>query len=148
MGTAIIIGYGNELFGDDGIGPLIAKVIQRWRLPCVQSLAVHQLTPELAEPIANSRLAIFVDTCINSLYNQVQVQSLLPSPLNYTHTHSSDPQSLLTLSQFLYGNCPSAWLVIVPGEKFQLGDPISPLGKKAIGIALNKITQKLDTLVH
>ncbi|MEA5575670.1 hydrogenase maturation protease [Anabaena sp. UHCC 0451] len=144
-GTAMVIGYGNELRGDDAIGQQVAKAIKYWCLSSVQSLAVHQLTPELAEHLANAELAIFVDACINSQSNEVQVKSLLPSDSNTINGHTSDPRSLLALSQVLYGNCPPAWLITVPGINFELSDRISPTAEKGIAIALVKIIQILNT---
>ncbi|MFM7364208.1 MAG: hydrogenase maturation protease [Cuspidothrix sp.] len=144
MVTAIVIGYGNELRGDDAIGQQVANTIKHWHLSSVQSIAVHQLTPELSENLANSQLAIFVDACINSQFGEVQVQSLLPCESSYIDAHISDPRSLLALSQFLYGHCPPAWLITVPGVNFELSDRLSPTAEKAMAIALSKIMQILD----
>jgi len=44
----LLIGYGNELRGDDAIGPLVARALAELRLPGTQVLALTQLTPELA----------------------------------------------------------------------------------------------------
>jgi hydrogenase maturation protease len=145
MVTAIVIGYGNELRGDDAIGQQVAKAIKYWHLLSVQSIAVHQLTPELAENLANSQLAIFVDARIDSQLGEVQVQSLLPSKSSYIDAHISDPRSLLALSQFLYGHCPEAWLITVPGVNFELSDRLSPTAEKGIAIAIDKIIQILNT---
>jgi hydrogenase maturation protease len=146
MVRALVIGYGNDLRGDDAIGQQVAKAIKDCCLSSVQSLAVHQLTPELAAPLANVNLAIFVDACINSQSGQVQVQSLLPSELNTINTHISNPSSLLALSQILYGHCPSAWLVSVPGVNFELSDRISPTAETGIAIAIVTIMQILNTI--
>jgi Ni,Fe-hydrogenase maturation factor len=73
------------------------------------------------------------------------VQSLLPSELNTINTHISNPSSLLALSQILYGHCPSAWLVSVPGVNFELSDRISPTAEKGIAIAIVTIMQILNT---
>jgi hydrogenase maturation protease len=143
-GTAIVIGYGNELRGDDAIGQQVAKAIKFWCLSSVKSIAVHQLTPELAEPLAKAELAIFVDACINSHSHEIQVQSLLPSNFNTINAHICDPRSLLALSQVLYGSSPPAWLVTVPGINFELSDRISPTAEKGIAGALVKIIQILN----
>jgi hydrogenase maturation protease len=76
MKTTIVIGYGNELCSDDGIGCRVANIVNLWHLSHVQSLAVHQLTPELAANLANINLAIFVDASINS---ELQVESIFPT---------------------------------------------------------------------
>ena len=143
MVTTLVIGYGNDLRGDDAIGQQVAKAIKHCRLSSVQSIAIHQLTPELAAPLANVKLAIFVDACINSQSSQVQVQLLLPSELNTINTHISNPRSLLALSQMLYGHSLPAWLVTVPGVNFELGDRISPIAEKGIQIAIFKIRELL-----
>jgi len=64
--TILVIGYGNSLRSDDGAGCRVADIVASWDLPYVRSLTVHQLTPELAEPIAQSDLTIFVDACVSN----------------------------------------------------------------------------------
>ncbi len=56
-----MIGYGNTLRSDDGVGPRVAMAVASWGWPGLKAIAVHQLTPELAEPLAAAELAIFVD---------------------------------------------------------------------------------------
>ncbi|MEA5618646.1 hydrogenase maturation protease [Cronbergia sp. UHCC 0137] len=142
--TALVIGYGNELRGDDAIGQIIAKTIKSWNLNNVESLAVHQLTPELAANLATVNLVIFVDACINSPSEDVQVKSILPSFDNAINGHITNSRSLLALTQTLYGCCPQAWLVSVPGINFEISDSISSIAENGIAIALNKIIQILD----
>ena len=149
--TTIIIGYGNELRSDDAIGQKVANIINSWHLSDVESLAVHQLTPELAANLANVNLAIFVDAMMSSESENVEVESILLSESNTISNilsnildnmmlgHIGDPRSLLSLTKYLYGYCPTAWLVTVPGVNFELGDCLSPIAEIGINIALNKI---------
>ncbi|GCL41133.1 MULTISPECIES: hydrogenase maturation protease [Nostocales] len=137
--TTIIIGYGNELRSDDAIGQKVANIINSWHLSDVESLAVHQLTPELAANLANVNLAIFVDAMMSSESENVEVESILPTESNMMLGHIGDPRSLLSLTKYLYGYCPTAWLVTVPGVNFELGDCLSPIAEIGINIALNKI---------
>ena len=62
MARALIIGYGNPLRGDDGLGwraaEQLAEIIPQSE---AEVIACHQLTPELAEPISRARLVIFID---------------------------------------------------------------------------------------
>ncbi|MBG1242819.1 hydrogenase maturation protease [Nostoc sp. NZL] len=138
---AIAIGYGNELRSDDGIGQRVAKALH---LSNVKSLAVHQLTPELAEALANADLAVFIDACFTSESSQVQVQSLLPESFKIIAGHIGDPRSLLALTQAVYGRCPPAWWIKVPGVNFELGCYLSPFAEIGVAIALKKITQIID----
>lgn len=140
----MVIGYGDDLRSDDGIGQRVANAIESWRLSTVQSLAVHQLTPELAVTLASADLAIFVDASINAEAFDVQVRSLLPPATNPISENLADPRSLLALTQSLYGHCPSAWWVTIPGINFEFGDRISPTAEQGIAIALVKIIHILD----
>lgn len=142
--SAIVIGYGNELRGDDAVGQQVAKTIKNWHLLSVKSIAVHQLAPELSEPLASAKLAIFVDACINSQSQKVEMSSLIPSNLQTINGHICDPKSLLYLAKILYGNCPEAWLITIPGLNFELSDCISNTAEKGIKIALTKIMHILD----
>jgi hydrogenase maturation protease len=138
---AIAIGYGNELRSDDGIGQKVAKVLQ---LSQVKSIAVHQLTPELAEVLAHADLAIFIDACLISETSQVQIQSLSPTSCNIISGHTADPPSLLALTQALYNYSPPAWWIKIPGINFELGYSLSPIAETGMAIALQKITQIID----
>jgi hydrogenase maturation protease len=141
MGNIVAIGYGNDLRSDDGIGQRVANTLQ---LSNVKSLAVHQLTPELAEILANADLAIFIDACLTSESSEVQVRSLSPESSNIIAGHTADPRSLLALTQVVYGYCPTAWWVIVPGENFAIGDRLSPIAEQGVAIALEKIAQIIN----
>ena len=52
-GKVLVIGYGNSLRGDDGIGPAVAQAFaDEDATECADVIVCHQLTPELAESIA------------------------------------------------------------------------------------------------
>jgi hypothetical protein len=57
----LVIGYGNELRGDDGVGPKTAMAVSEWHFPGVKTMVCHQLTPDLAEPIAAAERVVFID---------------------------------------------------------------------------------------
>lgn len=59
--SILIIGYGNNLRSDDGVGRYLAEIIEQQQLPLVKALSVHQLTPELVLEIADSQAVIFID---------------------------------------------------------------------------------------
>lgn len=137
----LAIGYGNQLRGDDGIGQQVALEVERCHWENVRSLAVHQLTPELAAELAEVDCAIFVDACITG--DAIQVISLEPmSSEGCQLGHYLDPRSLLYLAQWLYGHSPQAWLISVPGVNFELGDRLSPVAQQGVAEAVSQI-QKL-----
>ena len=133
----LIIGYGNTLRSDDGVGQAVAEAVKTTEF--VTSLAVHQLTPELAEPLANVDLAIFVDAYPADAEQRVQVSPLAPADSGMMMGHTSSPQSLLAIAQILYNHYPQAWLVAIPGQNFELGTHLSPLVKQRVEQALEVI---------
>jgi len=137
----LVIGYGNTLRSDDGVGQLVATEVARWELPLVYSLAVHQLAPELVEKIKIAERVIFVDAIpASEEANVVQVHPLEPVTTgNFLLGHTSDPQALLALSQAVYRYAPPAWLITIPTINFDLGETLSPIAEQGVVTALQKI---------
>src|SRR5438128_1145642 len=113
----LVIGYGNELRRDDGVGPRLARAVAGEDWAGVMALAVHQLTPELADKIGTAEVVAFVDTTVDGAATGVTVRRVKPTaamPLG----HVSSPQALLALAEALSGRCPEAWLLTIPGHDF------------------------------
>lgn len=144
----LVIGYGSQLRGDDGIGQAVAEGVAAWNLENVRGLPVHQLTPELAETLTTVDGVIFVDAQISSDADAtIQVTPLAPLasgelPLG----HYLNPESLLTFAQILYGIVPQAWLISVPGVNFELSDRLSPQGEVSVTEVLQRIHQLVNDL--
>jgi hydrogenase maturation protease len=143
--SILVVGYGNLLRSDDGIGQQVAGEIAGWGIPNVQTIAVHQLTPELAEMLANPDIAIFVDACPISDDQDIQIKPINPSNFSPLMGHTSDPRSLLALSQVLYSRVPQAWWVIVPGMNFEVGDRLSSVAERNMEAALQEINHLMQT---
>ena len=62
MARIVIVGYGNPLRSDDGLGWRVAEELSR-RLspPEVEVIVRHQLTPELADDVRNADAVFFID---------------------------------------------------------------------------------------
>ncbi|MFM7313194.1 MAG: hypothetical protein ACKO0M_08520 [Cyanobium sp.] len=60
---ALVIGIGNRLRGDDGVGFWLAERAEGLQLP-VKVKAVHQLTPELVDDLAGAARVLFIDAWI------------------------------------------------------------------------------------
>jgi hydrogenase maturation protease len=144
----LVIGYGNVLRGDDGLGVRVAEAVAAWRRPGVEVHAVHQLTPELAEAVAGARLVVFVDARPAAGCTDVRVQRLMPAGAGVGLGHSSDPTWLLGLAEALYGSCPQASLVTVPGSCFRAGVQLSPTAAGALKDAVGVVAGFLEPTPH
>jgi hydrogenase maturation protease len=137
--SVVVIGYGNDLRGDDAVGPLAATAVAEWGAPGVYALDVHQLTPELAEVLAAAELAIFVDACASPEREEVETRLIAPATLDTALGHTGDPRELLALAKALYGHCPAAWLITVPAQSFALGAALSPTAERGLAAALQEL---------
>src|SRR5262252_5809029 len=131
----LVIGYGNELRRDDGVGPKIANEVAKWKLPGVQVLACQQLTPELADPIASAARVLFVDAAVGVL-GPVQLLHIEPDEISQVMTHATNPRSLLALARQAFGRCPPASWLTIPVEDVDFGEELSPLARNGSVSAL------------
>jgi len=129
--SLVVIGYGNELRCDDGVGPQVARVVADWNLNGVQALAVQQLTPELAELLAGASSAILVDAAMDLGPPGFRVERLAPSR-SKGPGHTSDPCWLLALAGKLYGRAPSTQLVRINATRFDFGKQLSALAERGM----------------
>ena len=135
---SLVIGYGNSLRGDDGIGQATAQAFaNEAAIDCVDVIVCHQLTPELAECIAAVDLVVFVDAAVNIqpgavVVREIQATSALSSGL----VHTADPASLLDLARKLYSRLPRAFLITVGVSSLALGEGLSDTAAAALPEAI------------
>jgi hydrogenase maturation protease len=135
-----VIGYGNDLRGDDGVGQRVALSVARWRQSGVMALAAHQLTPELATWLVRATFAIFVDAaCVEDESPSFHSRRIEPSSVQLMRGHTGDPQVLLALTQLAYGCCPPTWWITIPARSFDFGAELSPTARRGAAAALRHI---------
>jgi hydrogenase maturation protease len=135
----LVIGYGNELRGDDAVGAKVAAEVAGWKLASLSTMVCHQLTPELADPIAAAERVIFVDATVAAA-GGVTICEIGPAgPSPDIMTHVVDPQMLLRLAKQVFGRCPRAWWLTIPVEKLDFGESLSPLAQRGLQEAVEKI---------
>jgi hydrogenase maturation protease len=147
-GTVLVIGYGNDLRGDDAAGQRAAAQVDAWRLPGVQVRALPQLTPELAEPLAAADRAIFLDAHPVSIGSDLHVHHLHPATPTPRLAHTCDPQGLLALAQTAFGRAPEAWWITIPATDFSFGAPLSPLAARGVADAVATVRRLLTPSAH
>jgi hydrogenase maturation protease len=138
----LIIGYGNTLRRDDGVGWRVARHVARWQRPGVTAQALFQLTPELAADLSDASHALFVDAA--QAQKGMAVCMVQPVAEPGSLAHAGDPGRLLGWTQALYGRQPDSWLLTIPACDTGLGKQISPLGRQGMRAALAWIRDWLD----
>lgn len=135
----LLIGIGNDLRGDDGAGPRVARALEA-RLPWDVRVA-HGLAPELADDLAACDVALFVDADADpSLLHPTWRRH--PDPIAGAAAappvlgHALDVPGVLRLCAGLHGRVPQAATLSLPARDFGLGEALSPLAEEGVAIAV------------
>ena len=134
--AVLIIGYGNTLRGDDGIGRRLVEELADRKLPRVRTRSVHQLTPELAEELAACGAVIFVDASLGRSGDTVSMRQIAAEGRFAAIDHVMRPNEVLAFARAMYGSTPPAWWLTVPGENFEVGESLSVAARTAAAAAL------------
>lgn len=142
--NTLIIGYGNPLRGDDGVGWRVTEAVAA-ALPdgAADVLAVHQLTPELAEPISRAERVVFIDAAAEGQAGEVScfaVKSAGKQPA-LQGSHLTTPDALLGMAGELFGRCPPAHMITVAGESFELSEALTPTVAAAVPEVIARILE-------
>lgn len=143
----LIVGYGNTLRGDDGLGPLVAREVQD-RLTMAADVRIeHQLSPELAEDLAAADVVLFLDACPSQVSSTVSVRDVAPLPFSReAMAHTAGPEQLLGLAQALYGRCPEAYVVALPAYDFGLHAGLSAAARTSAREGVDTVLGLLERL--
>jgi hydrogenase maturation protease len=146
----LVVGYGNPLRSDDGVGPAVAeRLATDPRLRGADVRAEHQLTPELALDASAASLLVLIDAAEDVAAGEVAVRRLGPDgaagvglveeagpPL----THHLDPGALLGLARQLFGAAPEEVIMIGIGPaSLEVGETLSPQVQVAVARAVELV---------
>jgi len=134
----LVIGYGNTLRGDDGVGPRVAEAVARLHLPGVHTLICPMLTPELAEPMSRADKVIFVDAAVDAP-NEIQWRKLEPNETSQLMAHAANPRTMLALARDVFGRVPEAWWLTIPALDLGFCEDFSPGVQERFAKAVEKI---------
>jgi hydrogenase maturation protease len=139
---SLIIGIGNPLRSDDGLGWAIAEQLSQDPDTDCDIRTVHQLTPELAQWIAIADLAVMIDASREGEPGELRIRPLSPSAQpGAVGTHYTTPEELAALTVTIYGQCPPVVIVTLTGANFGLGEQFSPLVTQKIPLASAVVRQ-------
>ncbi|QQE63601.1 hypothetical protein GFS31_02680 [Leptolyngbya sp. BL0902] len=144
----LVIGYGNTLRGDDGVGYRVAEAIETWDWANVEAYPCHQLTPDLAALLAEQDRVFFVDASQpqNPPSPLVLTRLDLKTAASPTFTgHHSTPMDLLILTQQLYGQSPLAYTLLLPTWAMGYGEDLSPIAERGMRQGLRWLQEWLLT---
>ena len=138
----LIIGYGNPLRSDDGVGWHAAERLRARLAGRAEVVTCHQLMPELAEALSRAKRAFLIDASVTGEPGRIQVQPLVPATTaSQPLTHHLDAGALLALALALYGACAETTQISVSGASFDHGERLSPAVEAALPALLERVGQ-------
>ena len=144
--SVLILGYGNTLRSDDGLGVVAANLLAE-RLPegNIKIITSQQLGPEMVEDLRESHLAIFIDAGITNAPGESSCTPLFPQTEVPTGvSHHFTPGTLLALCQTFYGKAPEAYLYSVGAASFDLGEALTPTVQAAIPGLIDAVIERIQ----
>jgi hydrogenase maturation protease len=147
----LILGYGNTLRKDDGLGVYAAGALASLPLSdAVEVRSCQQLSPELSPLLAQADHAIFIDAALASIGEKpgtINTRILHPRTNQPSGiTHHFGPETLLAMAESLYGHSPHATLFSVTAASFDLEEGLSPEVTSVLPIFVESIKKHLLTI--
>lgn len=145
----LIIGIGNPLRSDDGLGWAVAKQLSQESSMSDTIHMVHQLTPELAQWMAAAKLVVMIDASYEGVPGELHVRPIsLSAQPSAVGTHHTTPEELAALTTGLYGHCPPVVMITMTGASFDLGEQLSPLIAQKLPLVSEAVLQVCSTLLR
>jgi hydrogenase maturation protease len=146
-----VIGYGNSLAGDDAVGFYTVQKLVGLELPAgVKVKYVHQLMPEHAEEISENDIVIFIDAEISENAGELRCRKISCNELfdSGSSSHEYTLDSILLLTQQLYGKIPVIYLITVVGSSFLTGDSLSMEVENRISDVVNNVFEIINSIYN
>ena len=129
MGT-LVVGIGNAVRGDDGVGPFVIDLLRAARPEGMELRTAFTFLPELAEELPGHDAVVFVDADV--LAGEVMLRPLGTQGREGFHRFA--PARLVAMARTL-GFEGQAWICSVPVSSMEAGDALSHQAVLAAGRA-------------
>lgn len=134
----MVVGIGNTLRGDDGIGKYICTCIEKIKLPNVCSTTAFQLETNLLEEFIQYDTVIIADAAVSGkAVSFINAATLLQQPVS--SSHHANAASIAMLAKQLYQKDIEIFLCAIRGCNFEMGEQLSTLAIQHANDAVNTI---------
>jgi len=150
MKQFLVVGYGNTLRGDDGLGPYIAERLEQVRMPPGAQVHIEclpQLDVCLVLKMRDMDVVVFVDARQDADAEPVRIATIERSQEAFHAGHTSHTiglSALLGIVHDWYGKTPRCLAVMPKGYDFAIGAPISKKGLLAAQMAVSRIVARIE----
>ncbi len=121
----LLIGFGNPGRKDDGLGPMLARILERDGIAGLDVDSDYQLTVEDAEAVARYDEVVFADASVNG-HEPFEFKPIVAGGSPGFSSHSVEPEAVLMLAKTLFGREPKAYVLGIRGYEFnEFGEGLS-----------------------
>lgn len=139
----LLVGVGNTLRGDDGIGSYICSWIDALKIRGVQTLLTQQLDTVLLEELMKAGHIIIVDASFEGkAVDFFKVNE--HEPLHGSSSHHMSAPLLMQMAQTIYQKELSMMICAVAGYRFGMKEKLSARAKKNADKAVAIITEWIN----
>lgn len=137
MTRFLVVGYGNTIRGDDGLGPHIAQGLDIEKFPPssrVKVLSLPQPDISLVSEFSDVDIVIFADARCDdddALLRVERIETNAPGSCLAHSSHALGIHELLAIAAGWYGKQPTCFLIKPKGFDFSIGETLSEQAEKA-----------------
>jgi hydrogenase maturation protease len=144
LAGVLVVGYGNALRGDDGVGCRAAELLSADpRLIGARVESRHQLTPELAEDVAGAQLVVLIDAVEGETRpGEVRVERVggRGQAHAFAGSHLVDAETIVELAERLYGGAAPVVLVRIATDRFEPSTELSKVVAAKLPVVVDTVT--------
>lgn len=149
----IVIGVGNELRGDDATGVIVAREIEKKKLPGVRTTIESGEGMALIEAWQDADGAVIVDACrsgagAGKIFRFDARKQKLPEAFFVYSTHAFSVAGAVELARVLDRLPPRLIVYAIEGKNFAIGEGLSTEIKRAIESVCQSIGAEIGRLME
>jgi hydrogenase maturation protease len=118
--STLVIGIGNTLRGDDGVGPFVVELLRAAHADGLELRTTATVLPELASEMPGHSRVVFVDADLEA--HEVTLRSVAPPGNDGLHRFA--PARVVEMARGL-GFLGKAWLCSLPVQSMKPGEALS-----------------------
>jgi hydrogenase maturation protease len=136
----VVIGYGNPLRRDDGMGWRAAELIEKALAPGAARITqCHELTPELAANLDGASMVILLDAAVDERPGETRCRTIRGTE-GATWSHALSPHQLVGLADQVNGSVAPVFLISGGVLSTDYGEDLTPIAaecaERMAGLAL------------
>ena len=140
--STLLLGIGNPLRSDDGVGSFICSKIEALQLPDAVVQTTQQLQTEFIEEFLNYERVLVIDASVTA--NEVKIERVQASGTTVASSHHMNLSLMAALSQQVYGKELYLYSCAIPVISFKMGNELSAVAIEQAEKAITVIREWLE----